>query len=544
MTTLVVPPLEDEPWPTLGPQVCDFIETYLIHGPGDLRGKPAQLDAEKRGLVYRAYEVYPQGHPQAGRRRFRRVAISLRKGLAKTELAAWIAAVELHAEGPVRCDGFDGNGQPVGRGVIDPYIPLVAYTEEQTEDLAYAALYVILSEGPLAGDFDIGLERVMRLAGDGKAVALASAPESRDGARTTFEHFDETHRFTLPRLKAAHRTMLANLPKRRLADPWALETTTAPAPGEGSVAEDTMEYARSVIEGARADSRLFFFHRQASDGHDMTTVEGRTAAVVEASGAGAEWSDIDGIVAQWEDPTADFSYLERVWTNRPVQSSQKAFDIARWRELERKDFVVPDGALITLGFDGSRYHDATALVGTEVATGYQWLIGLWEPPASPAAAADWEVPESDVDDTVSEAFKRWNVWRMYADPYWWEGNVAQWQGRWGDKRVVAWRTNRITPMAYAVKSYDTAIRAGELSHDGNPDFARHIGNACRQVTNFTDETGQRLFLIRKERSDSPFKMDAAMGGVLSNEARNDAIAAGAGESKVSRYEEAGIRYVE
>lgn len=127
-------------YPSLGRQVCDFIETHLVYGPGDLRGEPARLDDEKRALIYRMYEVFPQDHPQAGRRRFKRVAISLRKGTAKTELAAWIAAVELHPDGPVRCDGFDAQGDPVGVGVNDPYIPMVAYTEEQSDELAYGAL--------------------------------------------------------------------------------------------------------------------------------------------------------------------------------------------------------------------------------------------------------------------------------------------------------------------------------------------------------------------------------------------------------------------
>jgi len=296
MTVLEVPRLEEEPWPSLGGQVCDFIESYLVFGPGDLRGQPARLDDEKRGLIWRAYEVYPRGDRQEGRRRFKRVAISLRKGSAKTEFAAWIAATELHPAGPVRTVGWDGHGNPVGGGVVDPYIPMVAYTEEQTEELAYGALRTILEYSQLREDFDIGLSRIMRIHGDGKAVALATAPDSRDGARTTFQHFDETHRFTLPRLKEAHRGMLANIPKRKLADAWSLETTTAPAPGESSVAEDTMEYARQVDGGKISDSRLFFFHRQASDKHDLTSEAGIRAAVIEASGPVAEWSDIDGII--------------------------------------------------------------------------------------------------------------------------------------------------------------------------------------------------------------------------------------------------------
>src|SRR5690554_5309721 len=191
MTVLMIPEL-DLSYPTLGPQVCDFIETYLVFGPGDLLGTPARLDDEKRALIGRMYEVYPRGHEQAGRRRFRRCAISMRKGTAKTELAAWIAACELHPLAPVRCDGFDARGQPVGIGVTDPYIPMVAYTEEQSDELAYGALKVILGYSTLASDFDIGIERIMRVGGDGKAVSLATSPDARDGARTTFQVFDET----------------------------------------------------------------------------------------------------------------------------------------------------------------------------------------------------------------------------------------------------------------------------------------------------------------------------------------------------------------
>jgi len=539
MTVLMVPKL-DLSYPTLGPQVCDFIETYLVFGPGDLLGQPARLDPEKRAIIGRLYEIYPRGHELAGRRRFRRGALSMRKGTAKTELAAWLAAVELHPLGPVRCDGWDANGNPVGVGVIDPYIPMVAYTEEQSDELAYGALMKILEYSELANDFDIGLTRIMRIDGNGKAVSLATSPDARDGARTTFQIFDETHRMTTPRLKAAHRTMLANLPKRRMADAWSLEITTAPAPGEGSVAEDTMDYARQVASGAIQDSRLFFFHRQAGeDGKelDLSTPEKIRAAVIEASGPAAEWSDIDGIVEQWQDPTADKSYLERVWLNRLVRASERAFDIERWKELADPEYMPADGAAITIGFDGARWHDATALVGTEIATGVQWLLGLWERPEN---VLEWEVPADQVDGVVAEAFERWSVWRMYCDPPYWESTVAEWAGRYGEKRVIEWWTNRPKMMAYAIRAFNNAISSGDILHDGNPHLTRHLGNAVRKVLNMRDEEGQPLWTIYKERPDSPHKIDAAMAAILSWEARSDALTAGVNVQRVSAYETRGL----
>ena len=527
----MVPPMDAEPWPTLGPQVCAWMEGYLVFGPGDLRGTEYKLDDEKRALLYRIYEVYPKNHPQAGRRRFKRVGLSLRKGTAKTEFAAATAAAELHQEGPVRCDGFDAKGQPVGVPIRDPYIPMIAYTEEQSDELAYGALLVMISEGPLANDFDIGLERIMRKGGDGKAVSLATAPDARDGARTTFQLFDETHRLVLPRQREAHQTMLFNIPKRRLADAWSLETTTAYTPGEGSVAEGTMDYARQVAEGKLTEPRLFFFHRQSGDEHNLTTEVGVRAAVLEASGPTAEWSDIDGIVELWRDPNTDRNLWERLWCNRPTRTAAQAFSVTRWQELAIERTEPEDGATITLGFDGSRSH-ATALVGTEVTSGFQWLLGLWE---RPEGQLEWTVPVQEVDDAVDAAFERWNVWRLYANPAGWETKVSEWAGRHGDDRVIEWFTVRQRPMAYALRAFSGAITAGEGRHSGDSRLTAHLGNAQRRHLNILDDDRKPLWLIQKERPDSVHRIDAAMAAVLSWEARTDAVAEGVGDER-SIYE--------
>src|SRR5688572_15463188 len=123
---LMVPPYDADPYPTLGPFLVEFIESHLCHGPGDMLGKPVSLNDEQRAWLYRLYEVEPAklvrrhgkvvsraNNPRAGRRRFQRCALSLRKGSAKTEFAAWVAAAELSSDGPVRCVGFEKNGTPI-----------------------------------------------------------------------------------------------------------------------------------------------------------------------------------------------------------------------------------------------------------------------------------------------------------------------------------------------------------------------------------------------------------------------------------------------
>jgi phage terminase large subunit-like protein len=287
-----------------------------------------------------------------------------------------------------------------------------------------------------------------------------------------------------------------------------------------------MDFALKLLEERpEVEPKFFFYHREAG-AHDLTTDAGLKAAILEASGPYiAKWTDTDRIARRFRDADADPAYAERVWLNRRVQATAKAFDVEDWAACHQSGHTVPSGAGITLGFDGSRYDDATALVGTEIQTGYQWLLRLWERPETVEA---WEVNVGEVDGIVTDAFDRWTVARMYCDPPKWESWVAAWAGRYGDKRVLEWWTNRRKPMAYAIRGFQGAVTAGELQHSGDRKLARHIGNCCRAYTNLMDEEEQKLWVLRKERPDSPHKIDAAMAAILSWEARTDAIAAGEG----------------
>lgn len=541
---MMVPAEDRRGWPTLGPEVCEFLEERCVHGPGDLKGQAYTLDDEKRALIYRMYEVYPRGHARAGKRRFKRVALSLRKGVAKTELAGAIAYVELHPEGPVRTDGFRRQGStwmPVGRPVTDPYIPMIAYTEEQTEDLAYAALRMMCEMGPDSDLFDSGQDRIFRLdelgRADGKASALATAPDARDGARTTFQHFDETHRLVLPRQKETHTTMLQNIPKRPIADPWSLETTTTYTPGEGSVAQDTHEEAEEAVRHPRkADPTFFFFHREATPREDENLADRKQlrAAIVEASGPSIAkaWEDfagqVEGIAGLYKKAVqnGEVDYFERVWLNRRRSSSRLAFNAIRWAELAVSR-GIPFGDAITLGFDGSRWNDCTVLVATHFLTGWQWPVGIWHP----ANYEGHEIPRSEVTATGDDAFERFSVVRLYGDPaQGWTEVLADWSSRYGKQKVYEFFTDSrgMRRTADAMRDYSQAMRAGDVTHSGDKVFAEHIGNAQKRFLNLLDEEGQRLWIIQKERQDSPFKIDAAMAGGLSWTARLDALAAGEG----------------
>jgi len=395
---------------------------------------------------------------------------------------------------------------PVGEPVNDPYVPMVAYTEEQTEELAYAALMVMCERGGDADLFDIGLDRIIRLdqhgRADGRAVALASSPDSRDGARTTFQHFDETHRFTLERLVRAHETMLQNIPKRPIADPWSLETTTAYTPGEGSVAEAAYEDAEQIAAGKVEDPTYFFFHREAAprDDEDLEDPKQLRAAIREASGpAIAGWIDFEGQVESIASlfnqalRRGNGAYFERVWLNRRRQSGRQAFNANRWKALKKLGFVIPKGDPVAVGFDGSRWRDSTALVVTTV-EGFQHAFKIWEHDGS----EEWEVPEAEVDEAVYEIARLWKLVRLYGDPaHGWSDAMARWSGKLGPKKIALFYTDSRNQRRTGtmMRAYHAAMRGGDLSNDGDPTMARHIGHACKRILPQLDEDDTPLWTI-------------------------------------------------
>ena len=545
---LVVPGPDETPWPTFGDQVCDFIEDRGIYGPGSLQGEPYVIDPEFRAFVYRAHETYPQvvtkafagggpglivrdRHPWAGRRRFKRAGLSVRKGLAKTEKQALLVFAHIHPDGPGRCDGFDAAGNPVAAPVRAPYVPMLAYSRDQVEELAFGALKYIVEHGPDADMFDTSLERILRMDpwghADGGAYPLAQSPDARDGARTTMNAFDEPHRLHLPRHLKAHETMDANLPKRPLDDPWSLYVGTAGELGQGSVAENLHTEAEQIRDGKIERPDLFYLYRTDDGGHDLSVKAERLTAIAEVTGPAGEWGpgQFDDIASKWDRPGADKAYLERVWLNRWVKSGAQAFDVARWAHLNVRTvdgaaeprLLIPRGASVVAGFDGARRRDSTGIVITDLATGTQELVGLWEVDLD---QPDWEIDEDAVDQTVDEVFSRYDCRLMFGDPPYWTDAMGRWAGR-HKGRVVEWWTNRYKVMGYAVRAYQEAIASGAVGwsadHPNAADLARHIAAAGQEKTKFIiddgPDEGQPLYNLTKLHPDRKF--DAAMAAVLS-----------------------------
>ena len=289
MTEIIVPqPKEDkngnlEIFPTLGPQVCDFLEERFVYGPGPLRGKPYVVRDDFRYILYRAYEHFPEGYVEdydgekvdySGRRHFNKVTVSLPKGSAKTELMALVSCLELHPDAPIRFNGYDSDapgGMAPGRSVVSPYIPLLAPTKDQLDDLAYGAAMVITQDIEDADLFDVTRERIqVQGEAESRILPVAASAGRLDGLKPTFQCIDESHRMFDDRHHKAVQTMENNLTKRMVDDPWQLVTTTAGDPNEPSVAKAAYDFGMKIFKGKAKDPRTFFYHRQTSDENATT----------------------------------------------------------------------------------------------------------------------------------------------------------------------------------------------------------------------------------------------------------------------------------
>jgi hypothetical protein len=320
---------------------------------------------------------------------------------------------------------------------------------------------------------------------------------------------------------AAHETMLGNLPKRPLEDPWSLETTTAGRPGAGSVAEKTHKEAQLIDEGKIRAPDLWYFHREAGPQHDLSTIEGRVKAVAEASEGVGEFGpgQFQDIAGQWDRPGVDKAYLERVWLNRWTQADLQAFDAQKFEALGTAEHIKP-GSFVTVGFDGAMFKDATGFVITDIVTGAQMPYGLWERPPD---AEDWIVPIDEVNQACDDIFARFDVWNLYADPPHFRETVAQWENKHPD-HVGEWWTNNRRKIGLAARAYREAIDTGAVTHTGDADFVRHISNCARVDTTLYDEEGQKVWILGKFHGQEYRKIDLGMAAVLSWQCRLDALA--------------------
>ena len=482
-----------------------------MHGPGDIEGERVVLDDEFAAFIIRAYEV-----SEDGARRVRRGVLSRPKGRAKSELAAFLAVAE--AIGPVRFSHFAEPGErsfwgyafevgePVAVPVKRPEVLCFATELGQAGNTYDAVRYIFSQSERLKRDYpgvDVGLTRII-LPNGGMINPESAADSSKDGGKSTYVVFDETHLWVLPRLKRLHQVVLRNLLKRKVAAGWALETSTMCNPGEGSVFEGTMEYHQAIIEGRVKDVGLLFDHRQAAAKWNPDKKKDRLEGLKEVYGPAAEWMDLQAIADSYDDPQTHSAEWRRYWFNQPVSLQGNWLPQAAWDECQVAR-NIPDGARVVLALDGSYSRDATVIAAVEIGEfPHLMLAGSWE---RPPGAIEWTVPILDVEDAIRTACLRWQVVEITADPHLWSRSLEVLASENLPVTEFPQSPQRMTP---ATQRFTTMILERQMTHSGDPVLTRHVSNAVLK----SDARGVRIY---KETKSSPKKIDAAVASIMALE---------------------------
>ncbi len=480
----------------------------------------------------------------------------------KSPLLAALACVE--ACGPVVFDGWDADGQPVGKPwaeVRTPVVQLAAVSEEQVRNTWAPVLEMMRAEAPIhayVAELDV-MDTFINLPNRGRMSAITSSARTVKGARAVFAVLDQSEEWIPSNggVRLAN-TMRANAAK---VGGTTLESPNAYIPGENSVAEQSAAYWSSIREGRAKDDGLLYDHREAPPDTDMSDRESLIAGLRVAYGDSSGHKDgcvihdepcspghvdLERLVATIWDPAQDVQQSRSDFLNQITHASDSWISQPEWAACLDLDAVVADGESIVLGFDGSRGRakgkaDATALIGCRVSDGLLFEVRVWEQPDGPAGK-DWSPNPIEVDAAVRGAFERWRVVGFYADPSGWTEHIAKWEAQFGRRLKVratqgepisVWPRGKTSQVGHAVDAFYGAVVNGEARHDGAPALSRHILNARRRPT----RTG---YLIFKAYPDSPDKIDAAYAAVMAWKARLDAVAAGVTTTKQRRVRKAVI----
>jgi len=316
-------------WPTLGFLVADWVAEHCIIPDGWLKGDPFEMYDWQLWCTANHYRVKPKARlgQLAPAFHYRRSQVIAPQKMGKGPWSATIICNE--AVGPAVFAGWAKGGEawdcrdhgcdcgwiweyepgdPMATHWPTPLIQLLATSEDQVANV-YDPLKSMAKHGLLASQMRVG-EEFIRLPNDGKIEVVTSSAQSRLGNPIIFASQDETGLYT-----ATNKMIKVAETQRRGAAGMggrSLETTNAPDPSEGSVAQRT-------IESQRPD--IFKFHEQAPSSLSYTNKAERRK-IHRHVYRGAKHIDLDAIEAEAAELLEkDPAQAERFFGNRMVSGA-------------------------------------------------------------------------------------------------------------------------------------------------------------------------------------------------------------------------------
>lgn len=513
-------PSEDGEFPTLGYDVGEWIEAHCVVPDGYMQGQPFKLTDEMWKFLIWRYRLYPYAAAWPAPDALRYYGSQLRRSQKWGKDPFGAAMCLANGLGPSRFDGWDARGEPVGAPYPTPLIICLGTSEDQTDN-TWRPLLSMIRLGPLINlsGMDAGETRVNLPAG-GKIEPVTTSARARLGAPMTHATITESHLFTL---QGGFRKVCGAV-KRNVAgmDGTWDELTNAWDPIEGSEAQ---------VTGESGDERVYVDTVESQRVDDLTDDEALYAELLRQYGDSSRerggWVNIRGRIFHEVRSTRHLEAdRRRFFLNEIVVGESVFVDPVRWDLAARDDEeMLSKDDVVALGFDGSKYQDATALVASRLSDGRLFQLRVWERPQG--AGRDWKVPGAEVDRAVRDVFAAYRVAYLFADPYRWQDYLDNWAFAY-PKQVVEFPTNVEQRMDAAIERFTTSFAEGEITHDGSSQLSRHMKNAVlvkgsRKKPRPGEEDIISTHYMKLAKRGDGMLIDLAVAAVLAHHARGQAI---------------------
>ena len=328
--------------------------------------------------------------------------------------------------------------------------------------------------------------------------ALSSEAFSKEGLSPTLVAFDELH--AQPNRELFDVMSLAMGARR---EPMLIAITTAgvrvDTTGKDSICFSLYEYGKRIANGEVDDPTFFFAWWEANAETDYRDSNSWKEA---NPGFGDIVAADDFASAILRTPEAEFKTKRlNIWTS----TSDAWLPHGSWDAIaDEKE--IEEGSRVVLGFDGSFNGDCTAIVAISVDENpHIEPVAVWEKPEE--ADASWQVPVLEVEEVIRNSCKKWQVVEIACDPYRWARTFQVLEDEGLPVVTFPQTPSRMTP---ATTRFFEAVVNKTITHNGDAQLARHIGNATLRV----DQRGSRL---AKEKRGSTRRIDLAVASVMALE---------------------------
>ena len=537
---------EDE-FPTLGYAVADWMEDFLFQPDTD-EAAPFICTAEQLDFLMRLYEL----DPDTGKRVKHRAVLSRARGWGKSPFVAAISCAE--AMGPVLCDGWDAQGQPVGVPWSSrrfARVQIAATTEDQAVANTWSVVLDMLRGAPAVDFYDLEPMDSFVSMPRGRMEYITSSGTAVKGARAVSAILDQTETW-LPGNGGPKMAQTLRNNATKLGG-VTIETPNAYTVGEDSVAEATARFAEKIERGKikpEAARVLLYDHRGAPaetdiEDHDsliegLRIAYGDSAAdprgcVIHEPACAPGWVDLERIAVDFWDTSNDPAIMSADFLNQIGAASDAWMTMPEMRAIADSAKEISADEPVTLGFDGSEGRergiaDSTVLIGYSVTQRHLFKVGIWSQPDGPKGQG-WKPPRLEIEQTVADFFEHHNVVGFYADPSaGWASDVKGWESRYSRRlkakistaEPIRWPQRNVAMTADVFAQLLSTIRQGPeaITYDATPELTAHFLNARK-------DPRRNGYVLKKADDNQDYgKIDAAWGAMFAFKAGVDALGKG------------------